>query len=337
MISATLVDMEQCALDPSVARREVEGFRFPLGVYPIEPMQPRSGYSVVFEPADGGTDESDYEEWPDRYLFDAVISADRLESLCTMLFSLLPGRLYPILDVLGMDAYREIDPYIAYNLVPVERFADNVRRFRPFLYEDGLVGFGAFSENPFYYVFIDEHKVVTVRAETSLKERVERLLAAYDLMEIDEPAGAESAAHEHRSVLLVAPDRPELLAPHEIIERLKDEWRLLLNIDPETNLDEEGKPLGITLWRCLVRCEKSKSPARYALLTLRASCLREAEEIVHEAIERMSGDEEGWDEVVVVTSSRIKTEHLDDTKELGGKPVLQGRRGESIIEGRWLD
>lgn len=329
--------MDLCALDPSVARVEVEGFKFPLGVYPIEPMRPRAGYSVVFEPADGGTEESEYEEWPDRYLFDAVIGADRLEALCTMLFSLLPARLYPILDVLGMDAYREIDPYIAYDLVSIERFADNVRRFRPFLFEDGLVGFGAFSANPFFYVFIDEHKIVTVRTEANFRERVEKVLAAFDLAEVEEPAGAEAAAHEHRSVLLVTQERPELLAPHEIIERLKDEWSLLLNVDPETNLDADGRPLGVTLWRCVARCERAKSPPRYALLTLRASCLREAEELAYEAVERMTGDEAAWDDVIVVTSSRIKAEQIDETKELSGKPTLRGRRGEAIIEGRWLD
>lgn len=43
-----------------------------------------------------------------------------------------------------------------------------------------------------------------------------------------EPAGADSAAHEHRGVLDTPKDRPELLNHDEILERLRDEWRLLL-------------------------------------------------------------------------------------------------------------
>src|SRR5262245_40912673 len=104
--------MVTCQADPSISRAELEGFKFPLGAYPVEPMKPKAGYSLHFEPADGGDEDADWEEWPDRYLFDIVISSDRVDSLCRMLFSLLPGRVYPILDVLGHDAFREIDPYI---------------------------------------------------------------------------------------------------------------------------------------------------------------------------------------------------------------------------------
>ena len=109
------------------------------------------------------------------------------------------------------------------------------------------------SEEPFLYVFVDEHKCVTVRVEADLKERVEKVLAAFDLEQLDELVSADSVTHEHRSVLEVADERPDLLTSDEIVEVLRDDWRLALNIDPESNIDEEGKELGITGWRCIVR------------------------------------------------------------------------------------
>ncbi|MEM9082463.1 MAG: hypothetical protein AAGB34_02625, partial [Planctomycetota bacterium] len=155
-------------LDESVQPVEVDGFRFALGVYPVEPMTPLGGYVQEFEQADGGTQfwsssadaptGEDFEEWPDRFMYDTLVSADRLPTLARAIFSMLPTHVYPILDVLGHDAYREVDPYIAYEQVGLDRVFDAVRSFAPWLYEDGLVGFGAMSLEPFLYVFIDEHK-----------------------------------------------------------------------------------------------------------------------------------------------------------------------------------
>src|SRR5262245_12808718 len=112
--------MPRCRLDPSIDRVVVDGFAFPLGVYPVESMEPAPGYSVDFEPADGDNEEGEWEEWPDRYVFDIVITAERLEPLCRSLLGLMPGRAYPILDFLGLDAYREVDPFISYELVGMD-------------------------------------------------------------------------------------------------------------------------------------------------------------------------------------------------------------------------
>ncbi|MBZ0172586.1 MAG: hypothetical protein K8E66_09430, partial [Phycisphaerales bacterium] len=177
----------RCAIDESIERHEINGFKFPLGVYPVEPMQPKPGYRLEFEPADTGNGEGDefLDEWPDRYVFDIVISADRVEALFRQLLPLLPGRVYPILDILGHDAYREVDPYVSYELVGLDRFTDTVRRFRAFFFEDGLVGFGAMSDDPFIYLFVDEHKIVTLRCQMEEREKVERILHAFDLEEVE--------------------------------------------------------------------------------------------------------------------------------------------------------
>lgn len=305
----------QTQADATIERPIIDGVRFPLGVYPIEPVKPRVGYKVLFEAADSDDEAGEWEEWPDRYVWDVVVSAERIEALCASLFMFFPGKIYPILDVLGHDAYREVDPYVAYELVPLDVFLDSVRRYRDFLYEDGLCGFGLMSEEPFLYVFIDEHKIVTIRAEPSLRERVERLLAAFDLAEVDEPAGADAVAHEHRGVLIAPEDRPELLTADEVVEHLRDEWRLTLNVDPDSNVDDEGRALGLCPWRCLVRTSPSlETPWTYADIILRADCLRQAEDLaIDEVIRQVNDVDDVERETALVFADRLTEHELDQT------------------------
>jgi hypothetical protein len=276
--------MPTSAIDTTIERTVIDGFSFPLGVRPLEDIEPRPGYTSDFESADGGEGEGDWEEWPDRYLFDTFLSADRLLSLCRAMFSILPGRVYPILDILGNDAYREVDPYIAYEPIGLDRFLEGLRRHRDWFFEDGLVGFGAMSDEPFLHIYIDEHKVVTIRVQSEQRDRVEKILAAFDLHQIEDPIGVDSVSHEHRCVLLAPNDRPDLLAAEEIVEELLDLWRLDLNVDREGNLDDRGKELGITGWRLVVRrWEGADEPPQYAEVFLTAESLGVAEELAYSA------------------------------------------------------
>jgi hypothetical protein len=307
--------MSGCKVDPAVSRKIIDGFKFPLGVYPVEDMKPKAGYALLYEPADGDEFEGEWEAWPDRYCFDAVVSADRVHSLARALMALLPGRVYPILDVLGLDAYREIDPYISYELIGADRLMEDVRRFHDFFFEDGMIGFGAMSEDPFFYFFIDEHKIVTIRARPEMKEKLERLLHCFDLEQMEEPAGADAAAHEHRGVLIAPDDVPDLLTFDEIVERLKDDWRLLLNIDPDSNIDAEGRDLGVTHWRCVVRCDIGPGTRRYAEILLDAASLRTAEELAFDTCEAL-GEPEGidWDDAFIVSADRIRAEQFEEVQ-----------------------
>ena len=180
-----------------------------------------------------------------------------------------------------------------------------------------MCGFGAMSEEPFFYIFIDEHKIITIRCEPALKEKVERILSAFDLEPLEEkpgkkgapptggPAGADAAAHEHRGVLVTADDRPDLLTEDEIVEQLRDEWRLTLNVDPDSNQDEDGRELGLIPWHCQVRCAaEGDENCRYAEVLLGARTLREAEELALEASEDLKPkDLEEWEEQTVVADS----------------------------------
>ena len=335
--------MPRCQLDETIKRVVTGGTAFPLGVYPVEPCEPRQGYAVEFEPADGdggGGDAGEWEEWPDRYVFDVVITAERLVSLTRVLVAMLPGRIFPILDVMGHDAYREIDPYISYELLGTDRFLDTLRRYAEFFFEDGLVGFGAMCDEPFFYMFVDEHKIVTIRVPAEERERVERALQAFGLEQIAEPAGADSAAHEHRSVLLAPEDDPDTLTVDEIVEALRDEWQLVLNIDPESNLDDGGQELGTAQWRCLVRVHadtpatrntslgtggsNSDGSVRYSEVFLEASCLREAEDLACDAVTTLGpaadfAPDFSLGDAVVVQADRMSPEQFRDGIRLASR------------------
>ncbi len=333
-------------IDPSIKRHETDGFKFPLGAYPVEEMTPKAGYSSMFEQADGGNEDDDWEEWPDRYVYDVVISADRVPALCRALFSKLPERVYPILDVLGHDAYREVDPYMAYDPVGLDVFLDGVREFADMLYEDGMLGFGVMCEEPFLYVFVDEHKILTIRCSPEIREKIDKVLQAFDLEQTDEAAGCDAAAHEHRSVLMAPSDRPELLTAEEATEHLRDAWRLLLNIDPDRNVDDQGNDVGTTMWRAVVRCHFEEEPAKqmpaaknatkgvkYAEVVFDADNLRQAEDVGISAVEELcEKTKQDASDFVVVQIDRIAPELgkqvLERIAEATGKakPATRGKK-----------
>lgn len=336
--------MPRCMSDESLSRPTVKGFEFPLGVYPVESMTPLEGYNSEYEPADGEDGLDDVEAWPDRYVFDVVISAKRLQALWVQIFALMPGRIYPILDYIGHDCHREIDPYIAYEPVGQERVTNLLQRYQDFFFEDGMVGFGAVSEEPFFYAFMDEHKILTLRVEPEIKERVERLLASFDLKIVDEPSGADAAAHEHRSVLVTPPDRPDLLNADEIIEIARESWGLVLNVDPETNLDDDGNELGITPFRCLLRYETDQKPTpRYAEVLCTANCLLQAESIAFDAMGNLvaaDAEEQQESDLMLLSADRVAPKDLrmetpdSDTPKPIKKKYLQSS---SLLSARWLD
>lgn len=335
--------MSRCRADESIQRRTVKGFDFPLGVYPVESMTPQQGYNSEYEPADGDEGLDEVEAWPDRYVYDIVLSAPRLESLWVQIFAMMPGRVYPILDYIGHDCYREIDPYIAYEPVGQERMTNLLQRFHDFFFEDGMVGFGAVSEDPFFYAFVDEHKILTLRIEPELRPKIEKLLGAFDLNLVDEPAGADAAAHEHRSVLEISNDRPDLLNADEIVEVARERWGLVLNVDPETNLDDEGNELGITPFRCLLRYESDQNPTgRYAEVLCTASNLLQAETLALEAMDILidtEGDSEVTSDTFLLSADRVQMSDIGMSNGEGKAPKALTKRYLqqcAVLSSRWI-
>ncbi len=318
----------------------MEGFEFPLGVYPVEPIEAKAGYFEQFEPAEGsepflaGMDE-EWEEWPDRWLFDVLIAAPRLPSLLRSCITLLPARVYPILDVLGNDEYREIDPYLAYDLVGLDHMIEGIRRYGQWLFEDGMVGFGAMSIDPFVYLFVDEHKVLTIRVQLDLKERVEKILRAFDLELAEDIKTVDSVHHEHRSILQVPDDDPRILSPDDLLDELRGAWGLELNIPGEGNVDDEGKELGITGWRCLVRCVRGENiPDRFAEVLLTADSLDNAERLAAEGAARLDSESGAWVAVEPVALDRVRPERFE---ELVQGPVTELLTKSDVCAARWVD
>ncbi len=340
--------MPRAYIDTSIERKTLGDFAFPLGVYPIDELAPSEGYVTEFEPSEGsepfltnpegfdpgGYEGEEWEEWPDRVMFDILISATRLPALVRMMLTLLPGRVFPILDIVGTDAYREIDPYIAFEPVGVERVYDGLRSFGDWLYEDGLIGFGAMSLDPFVYLFVDEHKVLTMRVQLDHQEKVLQVLKAFGLGEVKEIIGADGAHHEHRGVLSVPGDRPDAADFEEIVERLRDMWLLQLNVDPTRNLDEEGNELGITLWRCLARCATDdEGPYRYAEVFLSAGSLEEAERLAADIVSEQGSADSEWTEVGIPLANRISAEQYEQM--LGEK--VEAPAETRVIKVIWAD
>jgi hypothetical protein len=342
--------MPTVQLDSTLERRVVESFRFPLGVYPVEPLTPLEGFVADFEPADGGDEVAEaaadpagvgeWEEWPDRYMYDVLITSERLPALCRALFSLLPPRVYPILDVLGNDAYREIDPYIAYDLVGIERFLDGVIHFGDWLLEDGLVGFGAMSMDPFFYIFIDEHKAVTIRVSTELEALVKGLLESFDLVEVPEILGADAVAHEHRTVIARTNDPKVGLHADEIVERLQESWLLQLNIDTQSNIDDDGKPLGVTPFRCVLRCHlaESESAPVYAEVLLCAGSHEAAESMALDTAATNSPHESAFTDVRLVSADRFTADGFASVlREAEVTAEASEFEDERVFAVRWFD
>jgi hypothetical protein len=329
--------MRRIELDSGLERKESDGFAYPLGVYPVEPVRSRPGYVVEFETADGSNGiggSEEWEEWPDRFMYDCLVPSNRVRSLMTLLTALLPSRVYPILDVLGNDAFREIDPFIAYDLVGFDRYCEGLAMFGEWLYEDGMVGFGAMSLEPFLYVFVDEHKIVTIRCELAVKAKVEKVLTAFDLGEMEQLSGADSVEHEHRGVLHVDEKNDDLLAPEDVVGLLRDMWRLQLNIDADANIDEEGNELGVTGWYCLARCTReSDEQTRYAELLLAAGSLTEAEQLATDALSPEMGGDDSWVDVELIRSDRMSAQdYADLTGITGADDLLRSARVDAL---RW--
>jgi hypothetical protein len=189
-----------------------------------------------------------------------VVSHERLAPLLRKAFELLPDEVYAIVEIGSRDAYRSTDVYIGQELIPTEHFLKIWRAFEPILLEDSAIAAGANSEEPFIEVFVDQWKGVSLHVPLHMQEAVERLLVDFGLEEVAQtwPGVEEDGVGEGslvRPVLEIvdeySPDIDELLLA------LRHEWRMELNIDPESNIDEGGRRLGSTLWHAVVIVEEA--------------------------------------------------------------------------------
>jgi len=319
--------MRPFSLRSNLKRAVIDGFMLPLGLVPGDIQAPNQGYTVDYTP--GEDDE------PDTYLFHVVVSHERLGRIIDRAFSLLPEEVYGIVEIGSRDAYRTADVYMAQEPVSVREFRAGWKRYEAFLLEDGSIAAGANSEEPFLEVFLDQWKGLSLHVPLSMRDQIEEMLAGFGLTEVPStwPAMDDQASEKAlrlRPVLSLedeySPDVDELLL------QLRHAWKLELNVDPDTNVDEAGRTLGLTLWHALVIIESVEDPdaGAYVSIWATAGSLGEMEELIDSAL----AGSPTWRFVEIYTIDRVAFDERPD--ELADLPPRREKADVHLVSfERW--
>jgi hypothetical protein len=124
-----------------------------------------------------------------------------------------------------------------------------------------------------------------------MRETVESMLAAHGLQEVL-ATWDEEMPDTHGDEGLVTRDVLEMVDDHspdmdELLLVMREKWLLELNVDRETNVDEAGRHLGMTLWHAIVLAQSAEGePDRGAYITvwMTAGSLAQAEELLEDAL-----------------------------------------------------
>jgi hypothetical protein len=275
--------MRDFRLRRDLKRSVIDGFELPLGIEPLKLKPPTQGYTIAFNP--GEQDE------PDTYTFQVVVSHGRLVPIIEKAFEMLPDEIVPIVEIGSRDAYRSLDVYLGREAIPLSEFLDVWVAFKDILVEDAAIGIGANSEEPFVEVFLDSWKTLTIHVLTEMRDEVEAMLQSFDLEEVPETwsSGEDESDLDPRSQIrevleIVDEHSPDI---DELLLQLRQVWDLELNIDPETNVDESGRRLGLTLWHAYVLLEAAdgdETRGAYLSLWATASSFAEVEGMIHAAL-----------------------------------------------------
>lgn len=268
-------------LNPELKRLTLGEYQLPLGVRETKLSPPDQGYTVRFQ--EGKNDE------PDTFLFHAVVSHERLKPLIDAAFNLLPKEVTPVVEIGSRDAYRMVDVYLGEEPMPLVEFLRTWYEFEEILLEDVTIGVGANAEDPWVDVFIDTWKGVVISIPVEMREEVEDMLHKLGIQEVEttwseqsDPMDEEELVSEN--VLDLSDNRPDL---EELLLELRERWFLELNIDRETNVDEAGRHLGMTLWHAVVLATASDGQeglGANVVLWMTAGSLAQAEELIEDAL-----------------------------------------------------
>lgn len=276
---ATMADDFRVRSD--LERLTIGDYQLPLGVRDTKLAAPKQGYTVRFQEGKGDD--------PDTFLFHAVVSHERLRPLIDGAFNLLPKEVTPVVEIGSRDAYRTVDVYLGEEPMPLVEFLRVWYEFEEILLEDVTIGVGANAEEPWVDVFIDTWKGVVISVPVDMRDEVEELLGGLGLSEVestwddhDDPIEEEELVSE--SVLDLSENRPDL---EELLLELRERWMLELNIDRETNVDEAGRHLGMTLWHAVVfvtAADGQEGRGANVVLWMTAGSLAQAEELIEDAL-----------------------------------------------------
>ncbi|RLS63599.1 MAG: hypothetical protein DWH97_09665 [Planctomycetota bacterium] len=286
-IALVCVSMREFRLGENIGRLSLGSYQLPLGVSATSLTEPEQGFTVRFQE---GTEEE-----PDTYVFHAVISHEKLRPLVDAAFNLLPKEVTPVVEIGSRDAYRTVDIYLAEEPISLVDFLRGWYEFEDVLLEDVTIGVGANSEEPWVDVFVDSWKGVLISVPVEMRDEVEKMLEEHGLTEVvstwDEDL-REGENSETDDETLVTRDVLEILDDHspdldELLLILRERWLLELNVDRETNVDDAGRHLGMTLWHAIVLAISSEGDAErgaYISVWMTAGSLAQAEELLEDAL-----------------------------------------------------
>jgi hypothetical protein len=296
--------MEPFRLRTDLKRAVIDGFALPLGIAPGPIKVPTPGYTVGYS---GGTGEE-----PDTYSFYVAVSHERVGAVVRRAMQLLPDTVYGIVEISSRDAYRPVDVYIGAEEIRLRRFLTTWRQCEPILLEDASIAAGANSERPFVELFVDQWKGLSIIVPLSMRGDVESLLDEFDLEEVPEtwPVGADNPALEQSRIRpVLAASGAEAPDIDDVLMVLRRDWRLELNVDPQRNVDDAGRELGMTLWHAVVGVENAAAESSAAerrdtadlSIWATAGSLNELEVLISEVLN--AG--EGWQSAEVFSTDRV--------------------------------
>ncbi len=298
--------MEPFPLRTDLTRAVIDGFALPLGIEPGDIKPPTTGYTVTYE---AGMDDE-----PDTYSFYVAVSHERVAPILHRAFALLPARVSGIVEISSCDAYRPIDVFVGREEINLRQFLATWNECEAVLLEDGSIAAGANSESPYVEVFMDQWKGVSIIVPLDMRDDVESMLQEFGLEEVPEtwPVGPDNPDLEHTRMRPVL-DSGGAVDIDDVLLLLRGDWKLELNVDPDTNIDEAGRDLGRTLWHAIVAVQEADSTSRAEVsVWATAGSLVELDSLIDEVLL----SQPGWQPIEVYSADRIafdeRPEELSD-------------------------
>ncbi len=297
--------MTAFSLRPDIERTVIDGFALALGIAPGDVTPPTVGYTIAYT--------SGHDDEPDTYSFYVTVSHEQVAPIVEKVFSLLPEEVCAIVEISSRDAYRLTDVFLSHEEISKRDFLRTWDRWEPILLEDGSIAAGANGENPFVEVFVDQWKGVSIIVPLDMHDDVERLLVSAGLNEVQETwaLGDENPALDNVQIRPVLADLDGMAADiDDVLMELRHDWRMELNIDPDTNVDDAGRRLGLTLWHAILGVHRVGDTRQMADMSIWATAgsLAQLEELIEAELEQ-SGK---WLIAEVYSTDRIAFDERPD-------------------------
>lgn len=307
------------SLRPDLDRAVIDGFALALGIAPGQITPPTVGYTISYT--------AGHDDEPDTYSFYVAVSHERVSPILESVFAMLPDKVCAIVEISSRDAYRQTDVFLSNDEISKSDFLRTWRQWQPILLEDGSIAAGANSESPFIEIFVDQWKGLSIIVPLDMRDDVEHLLVSAGLEEVEETwsIGSENPDLEKVQIRPVLADLDGMAADiDDVLMELRHDWRMELNIDPDTNVDDAGRRLGMTLWHAVLGVHRAGDADEVADMSIwsTAGSLIELETLIGTMLEQ-SGE---WLLAEVYSTDRIAFDERPD--ELSD---LAPRRNEPAI------